>query len=92
MRTFFASLVSILRQSVAELIDSLLAGPILRTVVQYSITFCSRLEADSEVLPGTFMWVIVPDKAVRFHVPCLNRSREIRPKAIRDGISPVFSR
>ena len=41
LQTFCVSLVVILLQTVAELFNPLLAGPVLRTVVQYSIVFCS---------------------------------------------------
>ena len=74
----------------AELFDSLLARSVLRTVVQYLITFWSQLqsvEAVSEaIISIMFVRPFVPDKRVKICYPCLNRSREIRPKAIGGGI------
>ena len=81
----------ILRQTVTELFHSLLAGPVLRTFVQYSIAFCTRQEAANDVMSGLFVRLIVPNKIVKFRDPCLNRSREIRPKAIGDGSFDRFS-
>ena len=53
VQTFRVSLVVvILRQTVAEVFDSLPAGPTLCTLMKYSVTFCSRLEADSDVISG----------------------------------------
>ena len=45
-QTICVSLMVILRQTVAELFDTLSTGPVLRTFLQYSVTFCSRLETD----------------------------------------------
>ena len=53
---------------------------------QYSIIFCSRAEADDNILSAVFIGPIVPDKAVKCSDPHLNRSRGIRPKAVRYGI------
>ena len=47
----------------AELLDSL-AGPVLRTFMQYLITFCSRLETDSDVISG----VVVDPAGVKVRV------------------------
>ena len=60
-----------------ELFDSCPAGPVLRTVVQYLIAFCSRLEAASDVISGTFVGPIGLNKRVTFHDPNLNRSGAI---------------
>ena len=57
-------------------------GPVLHTFVQYLISFCSRLEAASDVVSSRFLWSIVPDKCVKFCDPCLNRSREMPPDAV----------
>ena len=54
--------------------------------VQYLMTFCSRLEAAGDVISGTFVGPIVPDKSVKCRDPSLNRSQEIPPEAIRGGI------
>ena len=67
-----------------------LAGPVLRTFVQYLITFCSRTEAAGDVLSGRFVGPIVLDKPVKFCGPTLNRSREIPPEAVRGGIFDSF--
>ena len=42
------SLAVILRQIVAKIFDSLSAGPVLRTLMHYSITFCRRPETASD--------------------------------------------
>ena len=42
------------------------AGPILRTCVQYLMTFFSRPEAASDVISGRFVMPIVLDKCVKF--------------------------
>ena len=36
------------------------------------------------------MGPLVPNKRVKFHVPSLNRSREIPPKAVGNGIFDFF--
>ena len=67
----------------AEFFDSLVATPVLCIrFVQYLIAFCSRLEAASDVIFGTFEGPAVPDKRVKFCDPCLNHSGEIQPKAV----------
>ena len=48
--------------------STLAAGLILRTFVQYSVAFCSRLEAAKDVISGGFMKLIVSDKAAKFCV------------------------
>ena len=68
------------------------AAPVLRTVLQYLIAFCSRLEAASDVISGTFVAPTVPDKIVKFRDPCLNRSRVIPPEAVGGGIFDSFFR
>ena len=47
-----AVLVMIWRQTVTELLEPLPAGHVLRTFKQYSIAFCSRTEAASDVISG----------------------------------------
>ena len=42
----------IMRQTLDELYDSILAGPNLRTFMQYSITLCSRSEPASDAIAG----------------------------------------
>ena len=60
----------------AELFDSLSAAPDLRTFVQYSIAFCSRHEAASDI-SGMFLSPIFPDECVKFGDPLLSRSPDI---------------
>ena len=74
----------------AELLDSLPAGPVLRTCMQYSIAFCSRLEAASDVKSDKFGQLIVSDQVVKFPDPCLNCSPEIRSTAVGGGIFDIF--
>ena len=50
MQTFCTSVVVIVRQTVAELFDYLWVEAALRTFVQYSITFCRRPIAASDVI------------------------------------------
>ena len=65
----------------------------MRTLVQYLITFCSRLGATSDVIfASSFVWPIVPEKPVKFRDPCLNRPREISPEAVEGGIFDSFFR
>ena len=45
----------ILGQTVVEIFDTLAAGPVLRTFVQYLTTFCNRLEAAGDVISGMFV-------------------------------------
>ena len=52
-----------------ELFDSLPAARVLRTFEQYSIAFCSRSEAASNVISVTFMRLIVSDKSVKGRDP-----------------------
>ena len=49
--------------------------------MQYSITFDSLHEAANDGTSGTVVNQIVPDNAVKFGDPGLNRYREIRPKS-----------
>ena len=58
------------------------AGSVLRTFVQYLITFCSRSETVGEVISGMVIGPVALDKHVKFHDPNLNRSREIPPEAV----------
>ena len=60
----------------AELFDSLLVTPVLRTFVQYLIAFCSRQQTASDLISGKFVRLIVPDKYVEFGDPRLNHSQE----------------
>ena len=55
------------------------------------IASCNRLETASDIIFGKFVGPNVPDKPIKFCGPCLNRSREIPPKAVRDGIFDVFA-
>ena len=66
------------------------AEPVLRTFVQNLIAFCSNMETASDVISGNFVGSIVPDKLVKCRDLLLNRSREILPKAVGDGILTGF--
>ena len=59
------------------------AGPVLRTFVQYLITFCSRLKAASKVISGKFVGPVVLNKCLKFHDPSLNRSRKNSTRSLR---------
>ena len=74
----------------AELLESLPAAPILRTFVQYLISFCSQQEVAADVIPSSFVRFVVLDECVKFGDPHLKRFREIRPKAIGGGILDSF--
>ena len=54
--------------------------------MQYLIAFCSQPEADTVVISGRFVRPVVPDKCVKLHNTCLNRSRDIIPEVIGGGI------
>ena len=54
--------------------------------MQYLIAFYSRPEADSGVISGRFVRLIVPDKCLKYCNPYLNLSGEIRPEAIGGDI------
>ena len=75
----------------AELFDPLQSGPVLRTFVQYLITFSSRLETASDVISGKFVRPIVRHKHTQFCDSRLNRSREIPPEVVECGIFVRFS-
>ena len=45
-----------------DLASNLLAGSVLYTFMQYSVTFWSRLDAASDVVSSTFVSCVVPDK------------------------------
>ena len=45
-----------------------------------------KSEAASNVIPGMFAWLAVPNKRVKFRDPCSNHTGEIRPKAVGCGI------
>ena len=62
----------------------------LRKFVQYLIAFCSRPETNNDVISGMFAGSIFPDTFVKFCDIHLNRSGEIKPKAIGCGILAVF--
>ena len=59
-------------------------------MLQYLITFCSRPEAAGNVISDLFVGPVVHEKCVKFHDPSLNRSREIPPEAVEDGIFDSF--
>ena len=68
----------ILRQTAAELFDSLVAGPVLRTYTQCSTAFLQPMEGAGHVISGVCMSRTVPDMCVQFRDPHLNCSGEIR--------------
>ena len=73
-------------------ISRLFAGrTVLRACVKYLIAFWSRQEAASEVISSRFTWQIVPNKCITLSDPRLNRSGEIRRKAVGAGIFEFFS-
>ena len=76
-------------QHVSESFDSLPTGSVFCTLVHYSLPFCSRLETASDVMSRRVVRLIVPDKAVKFRDPRLNRSRESRPKVVGGGIFDI---
>ena len=55
-----------------------LAGPVLRTFVQYLITFCSRPEADNDVISGTAVDNVGVDVPIKFGDYRPNGFRDIR--------------
>ena len=57
--------------------------------MQYSVTFCSQLEAANDVISDLFVGLIVMDKDVKFRDHSLNCSRDIQPQT---GIFSRFSR
>ena len=57
---------------------------------QYSVAFCSRLEAAIDVISGVLLRLVVPDQAAKFRVPGQKFSREIQSKAVGDGIFGRF--
>ena len=72
-------------QTVTELCASMAPAPVLRTVVQYLIAFCSRQEPASDIISGRFVRLAILDKCKKNCDHRLNRSPEIRPEAIRGG-------
>ena len=50
----------------AELLDTLPVGPVLRTFVQYLIGFCSRPEAASNFISSTAAAQVGVDRPVSF--------------------------
>ena len=61
--------------------------------MQYLIAVCNRPEAASDAISGSSMspYISVPVKLVKFRDPRLDRSRDIRPKAVGDSILAVYS-
>ena len=58
--------------------------------MHYLIEFCSRPEATSDFISGTFVRTVVIDNFVKLGDPRLKRSREIPPEAVYGGIFDVF--
>ena len=86
------SFVVNLHDTVAELFDSLLTGPVSRTntFMEYSITFCSRPEAAIDVMSTHVMHIVADNAAVKCRDLRLNCSREICIQVVGDGIFHVF--
>ena len=79
----------ILRQTVTEVFDSLPAGPVLRTCMQHSTAFCSRLEPTINVISGVFTMLIVlikPDRGLT-----RNRRRLHFQQFVRDNFWPAVA-
>ena len=76
----------ILRQTMAELFDSLPTGPVIRIFMQYSTTSSSQPEALNDVIIGIFVSRIVSDIDFKFRDPGLNRYRQICLKVVGHGI------
>ena len=64
--TFCMQLSMILRQSVAELFDSMPAKPVSCTCVQYSVTFSDLPEVASKIISGTAAKFFGLDVIVKF--------------------------
>ena len=60
--------------------------------MQFLVAFCSRPEAAIGVISDKIVWLIVPEKHVKFRDPCLNHFQAIPPIAIGFGIFVRFSR
>ena len=105
LQIFRVSLVVILRQTMAHYSILCREYPYyaLLTFMECSTTFCCRLEASSDVVPGIFARQVVPDNAVKLRDPRLNRYREIcqaafprffcdnfRPEVASDVFFPVW--
>ena len=58
--------------------------------MQCSTTFCSRVEAAGHIISSGLVWLIVPNKAVKFRDHPLDHSREIRPKLVRSSFCDSF--
>ena len=59
--------------------------------MQYLVAFFRRSEEVSDVISGRFATQIALDKSAKFRGPCLKRSREIPPEAVRGSILYFFS-
>ena len=66
--------VVILRQTVADLFDSLPAGPALCTFMQYPVIFCSRPEEAGDVMSCMVVDYIGVGVRVKFSDSRSNRS------------------
>ena len=55
-----------MRQTVDEVLNSMPAGSVICTFMQYSITFCSQPEAASDVIYGVFVRQSIVDEVVKF--------------------------
>ena len=73
----------ILRLTGTELFVSLPVSPVLRTYMQY---YSLQPTESSQPRHMQQMWLTILQKCVQFCDPHLNRSEEIRPKAVGSDI------
>ena len=76
----------------AELLDSLSGRTRFAHLCAEFNNILSRPEATSDVICGAFVGPNVLNKCVKFHVACLNRSRETPREAVGGGIIDGFFR
>ena len=74
----------ILRQTVTELFDCLL-DPFDALLCSIQLHCAAGWKEAKDVISSSSVRLIVPDEAVKFRDPGLNRSRELRLEAVRYG-------
>ena len=79
----------ILRQTAADVFDSLTTGLVLRTFMQYLIIFCSQQDAASDVIFGATVDLVGFDVLLKFGDLSLNCSRERRSQRRTDERQPT---
>ena len=80
----------ILRQTLAELFDSAGRTSFTHVCAVVLNCICSLSEAASDVISGKFVRLIATDQFKKFCGLRLDRSGEIRPKAVKDCIFDSF--